>query len=155
MTTIQSADTKSPRQLIRWFGCLVLTGPIHIAEQLMFGLDTLDELKGITASYYSHFSNADVGTVMLVIFVVTLVQSLLLATLAGGRWRLSVAGFFGVAGVAEVHHIVQTVWHGSYFPGAVTSIAYIWVGVMILRAVVREWKPAQSMTARQAAAIAA
>ena len=79
---------KQETHLLRWFACLVLTGPIHIAEQLMFGLDTLYELRAMMAGYYSHFENADVATVLLVIFVVTLVQSLLLAVLAGGRWRL-------------------------------------------------------------------
>jgi hypothetical protein len=152
MTTTRNSDATNARQLVRWFGCLVLTGPIHMAEQVMFGLDTLDELKGMTASYYSFFSNADVGTVMLVIFIVTLVQSLLLATLAGGRWRLSVAGFFGVAGIAEVHHVLQTLWHRAYFPGAVTSVAYIWVGVMILRAVIRQWNSAAALTPGQVAA---
>jgi hypothetical protein len=130
---------QSSSQLLWWFGCLVLVGPIHMAEQLMFGLDTLHELRAIMASYYSHFSNADVGTVILVIAVVTLVQSLLLAVLAGGRGRLSVAGLFGVMGVGESHHFVQTVMYGGYFPGVVTSIAYVWIGVMLLRAVIRDW----------------
>ena len=136
-----NATTKDQQRsrLLAWFGLLVAIGPVHIAEQMMFGLDTLNELKGITAAYYSQFNNPDVATVTLVILVVTLVQSMLLATLAGGRWRLSVAGFFGVMGVAECHHILQTLARGSYFPGVVTSIAYVWIGVMILRCVRREW----------------
>ena len=126
-------------QLVRWFALLVLIGPIHIGEQLMFGLDTLYELQAMMAGYYSQFSNPDVGTVMLVIIVVTLVQSLLLAALAGGRWRLLVAGLFGILGVGEAHHIIQTFAQGKYFPGLVTSFAYVWIGVMVLRAVIREW----------------
>ncbi len=127
------------KQLVRWFALLVLIGPIHVGEQLMFGLDTLYELQAILGGYYSFFTNPDVGTVLLVIITVTLVQSFLLAVLAGGRWRLLVAGFFGIAGVGEAHHIVQTVVQGKYFPGLVTSFAYVWIGVMVLRAVVREW----------------
>jgi hypothetical protein len=113
-----------------------------MAEQLMFGLDTLYELRAMMASYYSHFNDSDVGTVILVIAVVTLVQSLLLAVLAGGRWRLSVAGLFGIMGVVESHHLVQTILFGGYFPGVVTSIAYVWIGVMILRTVIRGWSGA-------------
>lgn len=79
----------------------------------------------------------------LVILIVTLVQSLLLATLAGGRWRLSVAALFGIMGIAESHHLVQTVIRAEYFPGVVTSIGYIWIGAMILRCVRRDWPLAQ------------
>lgn len=145
-------NQQDSRQLLRWFGLLVAIGPIHIAEQMMFGLDTLDELKGLTAGYYSLFSNPDVGTVMLVIITVTLVQSLLWATLAGGRWRLSVAAFFGFMGVAEGHHILQTIGRAAYFPGVVTSIAYICIGIMILRCVRREWPAAQKRLERRTVA---
>ena len=127
------------KQLVRWFALLVLIGPIHVGEQLMFGLDTLYELQAMMAGYYSLFSNPDVGTVLLVIITVTLVQSFLLAVLAGGRSRLLVAGFFGMVGVGEAHHIVQTLVQGKYFPGLVTSFAYVWIGVMVLRAVFNEW----------------
>jgi hypothetical protein len=127
------------KQLVRWFALLVLIGPIHVGEQLISGLDTLYELQALLAHYYALFANADVGTVMLVIMTVTLVQSLLLAVLAGGRWRLAVAAFFGLMGLGEAHHLVQTVVQAKYFPGVLTSIAYMWIGAMVLRSVIRAW----------------
>jgi hypothetical protein len=45
-------------------------------------------------------------------------------------------------GVAELHHIVQTVAMLTYFPGFITSIGYIWAGIMLLRCVRREWPSA-------------
>jgi hypothetical protein len=92
------------------------------------------------AGYHSLFANPDVGTVLLVILGVTLVQSFLLAVLAGGRWRLLVPGVFGFMGLVETHHLVQTVIQAQYFPGVVTSIAYTWIGVMVLQAAIREWR---------------
>ncbi len=125
-----------------WFAMLVLVGPIHMTEQLLFGLDQLSELKALFAGYYSHFSNPDVGTWLLVVAAFTLVQSLLLAMLAGGRWRLLAAGFLGVQAITEGHHLVQALVRGQYFPGLVSSVPFMAVGVMILIAVAREWKNA-------------
>ena len=96
-----------------WFAMLVLIGPIHMSEQLLFGLDQLAELKAIFAAYYSRFSNPDIGTWLLVVIAFTLIQSLLLAALAGGRWRLFAAGFFGVGAVGEGHHLVQSLVRGA------------------------------------------
>jgi uncharacterized protein with HXXEE motif len=138
-----------PRQLVRWFALLVLIGPIHMGEQMLSGLDTLDELNTMMAAYYSRFTNPDVGTVALVIVVVTFVQLLLLGALAGGRWRLFVAGVFGLMAVAEAHHVAQTLVQGKYFPGLVTSLGYVWIGVMVLRAVVRDWNAATRQVQKQ------
>ena len=135
-----SNGTNDTRRLLRWFGWLVAIGPIHMGEQFLFGLDTLDEMRDLLGSYYSLFSNQDVATVALVIFVVTLVQSLLLATLAGGRWRLFAAALFGAMGIGESHHIIQTLVQGRYFPGFVTAFAYVWIGAMVLRCVAAEWR---------------
>jgi hypothetical protein len=37
----------------RWFGWTAVIGPIHICEQLLFGIDQVDELKGFADSYYA------------------------------------------------------------------------------------------------------
>lgn len=140
------------RQLLRWFGLLVAIGPVHMAEQMMFGLDTLDELKGLTARYYTLFENHDVGTVTMVIIIVTFVQLLLLGALAGGRSRLSVAAFFGVMGVLESHHVIQTIAGAQYFPGLVTAFGYVWIGAMILRYVARLWSRPEQTQPRSVAA---
>ena len=69
--------------------------------------------------------------------VVTLVLALCYGFMIGGIPRLIAAGFFGAQFMVESHHIVKTIIQGVYFPGAVTAIALVAIGVMIL---VRVWK---------------
>jgi hypothetical protein len=76
--------------------------------------------------------------VVLVGVVILLVQFIVLAGLTGGRWTLLAAGFFGVEGVAQIHHIVKTIVHGAYFPGAVTAVVYVPVAAMLLVAIGRQ-----------------
>jgi len=128
------------KDLRRWFGWLVIIGPIHMAEQIWFGLDELQELKGLMAAYYSQFRDPDIATVALVIGIFTIVQSLLYAMLVGGRWKLLAAGLIGALSVGEAHHIVRTLAHDAYFPGFVTSFAYAAIGAMLFIAVVRQWR---------------
>ena len=33
----------------------------------------------------------------------------------------------------------DTVIQAKYFPGVVTSIAYVWIGAMVLQSVIRAW----------------
>jgi hypothetical protein len=152
--TPTSGAVNAPGHLLKWFTLLVLIGPLHMAEQIMFGLDTLYELQALMRQYHALFSNPDLGTVLMVIVVVTIVQSMVLGLLAGGRWRLCVAAFFGAVGAGEAHHLIQTALQGQYFPGLVTSIPYAWIGVMVLRAVVLQW-PAASRASQTRLAAAA
>jgi len=146
-------NSSNSTELLRWFGALVVIGPIHMLEQIWFGLDELQELKGLMAQYYSLFRDSDLATVCLVITMVTVVQLIVYGAIAGGRWRLLAAGSFGFAGVGEVHHLIKTVVHGAYFPGVVTSFGYVLFGLMILRAVWREWpRAARSVQERLAVA---
>jgi len=62
------------------------------------------------------------------------------AFLVGGRWRLLGPTFFAVVALGESHHTIKTIVRLDYFPGAVTAIAYIAVGILLLRAIVREFK---------------
>jgi hypothetical protein len=128
------------RQLLLWFGSLIVIGPIHMLEQVLFGLDELQELKGLMATYYGSFREADIATVTLVIIVFTIVQVLLYCVFAGGRLRLFVAGFFAVQAIGEVHHVLRVFASGTYNPGVVTSLAYMAIGVMLLRAVTQQWR---------------
>ena len=128
------------REIRRWFGWLVIIGPVHVGEQLLFGIDELTEIKRIVAVYYGWFRDPDCGTVVLVGITVTLVLLMVYGLLVGGRWPLIVAGFFGVVGVGEVHHLVKTLLHLSYFPGTVTAIPFMAIGVLLLRAVVHEFR---------------
>lgn len=128
------------REIQRWFGWLVVIGPVHIGEQLLFGIDELAEIKRFLAVYYGWFRHPDYGTVVLVGITVTSVMLMVYGLLLGGRWRFIVTGFFGVVGVTELHHIVKTFLHGAYFPGAVTAIPFVVVGFLLLRAAIREYQ---------------
>jgi hypothetical protein len=126
------------RDIRRWFGWLIVIGPIHLGEQILFGIDELDEIKRVVGMYYGWFRNPDQGTAALVGIVFTVVLLMLYGMLLGRGWRLAVMGFFGVVGVGELHHILKTVLHGAYFPGTVTAIPFIAVGALLLRAIARE-----------------
>jgi hypothetical protein len=136
----------------RWFGWMILVLIAHVSEQLLFGIDELQEFKQVGAVYYSWFSNPDYGTVVMVGLIVLVVMSFVFTAMFGGKWRLIPVGFFGVSGIIEVHHIVKTFLQGSYFPGAITAVAFVTVGALLLRAVIREWRTMAS--ARTTAAIA-
>ena len=124
----------------RWFLSTLIIGPIHLVEQLMTGLDELQELKGFTTKYYSWFTNTDVGTVLLVMISFSLVNLIVYALLVGGRSRLIALGVFAAVALGEVHHIVKTIVHATYFPGAVTAVPFFLFGVLLLRAIIREWR---------------
>lgn len=122
-----------------WFGMLLFIGPIHMTEQLLFGLDELQELKTLVARYYGRFADPDIGTWWLVVMTATLVQLLMYGLLAGGRWRLAAAGFLGVFAISELHHIIRSMAAGAYNPGVVTCFAFIGIGWMMLKCVREEW----------------
>jgi hypothetical protein len=61
--------------------------------------------------------------------------------LAEWRWWLIPAGVFALTMVvAEIHHVVKTIMHWTYFPGAVTAVPLSIVGSFLLRAVVTQHK---------------
>ena len=126
------------REVRYWFGWLPVILVFHGVEQLIFGLDELYELRGQTGAVLGLFANRDSGIVVLVFAVVLLVQLFVYASLIGGRWQLLGPGFFAVAAIGESHHIIKTIWRFDYFPGAVTAVAYVTVGFLLLRAVLRE-----------------
>jgi uncharacterized membrane protein YjjP (DUF1212 family) len=123
----------------------------HGIEQLLFGLDELYELQGQLGAVLDLFRNRDAGIVVLVFAGVLLVQVFVYTGLVGGRWQLLAPAFFAVAALGESHHIIKTVFRIDYFPGAVTAIAYVTVGILLLRTVMLEFR-AQSVareTARE------
>jgi hypothetical protein len=124
----------------RWFQWMVLVLVLHMIEQLLFGIDELYEMQALMAAWHGLFTNSEYGTVVLVGLVVVLVQLMALAGVAGGRWPLLPAGFFGLAGIGEAHHIVKTIAHGAYFPGAVSAIAFAACGALLLAAVIHEFR---------------
>jgi len=136
----------------RWFGWLIMVLVVHVGEQLLFGIDELEEFKQVAGVYYSWFSNPDYGSVVMVGLIVLVGMSFVFAAMFGGKWRLIPAGFFGVSGVIESHHLVKTFLHGAYFPGAVTAVAFVTVGALLLRAVIHEWRAMASGETTAAAA---
>ena len=128
------------RDVRYWFGWLPIILVLHGIEQLRYGLDELYELQGQVGTVLGLFANRDAGIVILVFGVVLLVQLFVYAFLVGGRGRLLAPFFFGVAALGESHHIIKTIVRLDYFPGAVTAIAYVAVGILLLRAIMREFR---------------
>ena len=126
------------REVRYWSGWLPIVLVLHGIEQLLFGLDELYELQGQVGVVLGLFANRDAGIVALVFAVVLLVQLFVYASLVGGRWRLTGPAFLALAAIGESHHVIKTVWRFDYFPGAVTAIAFMAVGILLLRAIMRE-----------------
>lgn len=126
----------------KWFLLFLITGPLHMAEQMLTGLDELYELRGQLGYIYNLFpaAAADYVTVTLVILVVVAVQAMVYASISGGRAALIPAGFFGLFGFVESHHIIKTIVRVEYFPGAFTAPLYVIFGFLLFRAVRAEWK---------------
>jgi len=70
----------SSAKCFEWL-CLML--PLHMGEQLVFGVDELYKLKRMLGVYYTLFPEPDYGTVVLVTVVGSLVNLLAFAILCG------------------------------------------------------------------------
>ena len=120
----------SPQRLL--LTAVVVLG-FHGIEQLMFGLDELYELQRMLAPFYALSADADRVTVVLVFAVTMLVILLCSALVAPGLPRRIGLTFFGVEFIGESHHLIKTLINGAYFPGAVSAIALVILGVLVLR----------------------
>ncbi len=116
--------------------------PFHMVEQLMFGLDELYELQAMAGGVVGSFSDPDRATVVLVFGVVMAVLFFCYGFMTGGIPRLIAASFFGLEFMFEGHHIVKTIVRGVYFPGAVTAIAFVVLGALVLASARREFRQA-------------
>lgn len=127
-------------RIAKWFLLLTLIGPLHMAEQMVMGIEEFYMIQGKVGTYYSWFSaaNADTATVGLITIVWTLVSLFMYAILLGGKARLAVIGLFGVFGVQELHHVVEAIQKGAYDPGLVTCVPFAVIGGYLLAAVWRE-----------------
>ena len=120
-----------------WLAVAVL--PLHGAEQLLFGIDELYELRSQLAPFYSLSDNADRVTVVLVFAAVMAMLTSIAALLTGGKARLAAATFLGLQLMYEFHHVTKTIARSAYFPGAVTSLALVAVGIMLIVTAWREF----------------
>lgn len=126
---------------IKWlFLLLVIVGPLHMIEQMMFGIDELYEMKRLVGLYQSWFSNPDMGTVLLVTIAGASLLLMMYGLLAGGRWQLVVVGMLGLLSAGEVHHVVRVFLSGRYNPGVVTSVPFAATGALLLYAAYSEMK---------------
>jgi len=127
----------------RWFGWIALTLPLHMSEQLLFGIGELAMLRRILAVYYRWFQQPDYGTVLLVTIVATLVVGLTYGILAGGLLKEIALSVWAAVAIGELHHIVESIAARRYTPGSATAIPYVVFGVLLLLAIFREHRDRQ------------
>src|SRR5262245_489769 len=122
----------------RLFLFVIFMIPLHIIEQLVFGIDELYELRTMAWDMVSWLPDPDYGIV---------VQGGVSTAFGLARWwafmggripRLIASGFFCFQFMVESHHVVKTILHGAYFPGAVTATVIVGLGAMIVANVWRE-----------------
>jgi len=102
---------------------LTIIGPLHMAEQLMTGINEYYMIKDQVGGYYALFSPADTdwATVLLITIVWTFVSVLFYAVLKGGRALLAVMGVFGLFGASEIHHVFEQLAKTDFEPGVLTA----------------------------------
>jgi hypothetical protein len=126
-------------KLLLW---LMIIGPLHMGEQLLFGVEELNLFKGPIRNYYEALApvGTDRATVILITLVVTFFTLLCFAILIGGKPRLAALAIFGLLGANEGHHVVQAVVNGGYDSGLITCIPYSAAGFMLLNALWHEFR---------------
>jgi len=127
------------KDLKLWFGWIIIMVPIHFAEQLATRLDELYTLRAGLGIVLKLFPNTDFGIVTLVGIASLLMFALSYGILAGGRARLVSLGFFALIACAEIHHIVEVLVNRTYSPGTFSAIPFCLFGVMLMRAIIREY----------------
>jgi hypothetical protein len=132
---------KPRRSLHALFLAIIVVGVLHMAEQLLFGIEEFYLLRGQLGRWYTLFDAAwaDNASVLLITVVFTAISLVFYALVRGGQAPLVVMGAFGVLGVGEAHHWIEAFGEGGYDPGLVTSVAYVWLGALILLEVRRRW----------------
>jgi hypothetical protein len=126
------------------FLLLVVIGPLHMIEQMLTSIEEFHWIRRQVESYYALFepASADLITVILITVVWTKISLLFYALLAGGTAKLVVLALFGLFGVSEAHHIVETLAKAGYDAGVLTSIPYAVVGSLLVAEVWREFRRA-------------
>jgi hypothetical protein len=135
------------------FLLLIVIGPLHMAEQLLTGIEEFYSIRALAARYYGLFdpSAADHASVLLITLVWTAVSLLFYAVMSGGTARLVAVGLFGLFAVTEVHHIAEALMKGAYDPGVLTCVPYAVVGFQLTAAVAREFNGGGSVVMQRSA----
>jgi hypothetical protein len=120
------------------FLLLLLSGPIHMAEQMAFGIEEFHMIRrSVINPYYSWFpvDKGDFASVLLITLVGTVLSLIFYALVSGGAARTIALAAFALLGIGEIHHVVEAIGTAAYDPGVVTSLAYCWSGCSLLSAV--------------------
>jgi hypothetical protein len=128
-------------------GWMIVVGIAHVVEQLIFGIDELDEMKKIFGGFNALFPNPDYGIVVSVMIGVTIFLCLMYMMEARGKARVVAVSFLAFICLGESHHIIKTVLHASYFPGFVTAFPFVAVGILMISALRLESRSATSLAA--------
>ena len=118
----------------KWFLLISAVFPLHMGEQLIFGIGELTKIKQVLAVYYGWFSDDDYATVVLVILIGSAVNLLAVLIALGGHFRRAAFVAFGLIGVSEVHHIAETIAAAAYTSGTATAVPYMAFGLLLIRA---------------------
>lgn len=124
-------------KLTKLFLAIIVVGVLHMAEQIVFGVEEFRMLKAAIGGWWTLFPStyADEASVILITIVFTTMSLLIYGAMRAGKAALLVAALFGGLGVQEAHHWIEAIEKRAYDPGLVTSFAYVWVGALILREV--------------------
>lgn len=124
------------------FLLLTIIGPLHMAEQLMTSIEEFYSIQHLVGRYYTWFdpASADHATVILITVVWTTCSLMFYALLVGGSAKLAVLALFGLFGVQEVHHVVESVATRSYDAGVITCVPYAALGCLLVTAVWKEFR---------------
>lgn len=133
----------------RLYGWLKVVTVLHIAEQLIFGMQDLHQLQHLRVVYESCFANKNMGLALLATISTGAAIIAICCIVKGGFARFITMFVLGLPTIAEVHHLLDTLRAGRYTPGTVTAIPSILCGVLFLRALMSEYRPSESARMRQ------
>lgn len=136
MTTITNSRIPS---LFMW---LIAIGVAHMGEQLLTNIEEFYMIRRAVDDWHAMFPAEMNGqaSVILITIVFTTVSLMIWALAKGGKPALFIMGFLGFFGVTEVHHVIEAVASGSYDPGVISSVFYVWFGGLMCLEVWREWR---------------
>jgi hypothetical protein len=125
----------SPQKLHRLFLLITAIGAVHMGEQLVFGIEEFHMLRALVGRWHALFPASMEGhaSVILITIVFCAVSLMIYAALRGGAAAIGVVLVFGLLGVGEAHHWIESIAKRAYDPGLATSFPFVLVGVLIVR----------------------
>ena len=118
---------KSSTRLYAW---LKLLAVLHIAEQLIFGMQDLYALQRMISLYESWFANTTVAMTVLITIIMALAVVGVRCIINGGFTRFITMFVLGLPTLCESHHVIETLRALHYTSGTVTAVPSIICGVL-------------------------